>query len=73
MNKINVLFGKRIKQLRLEKGLTQLDIATVLNTDATHVSRIELARVDVRISTAVKIAEALEVPIAELFDLDKLN
>lgn len=45
MEKLDLLriLGKRIKKLRLEKGLAQVDLATKMqgNIDTTNISRIE--------------------------------
>ena len=60
--------GKRIKELRRRKGLTQLELAGDLNTDRGYISRIELGAVDVRLTSLLKLCEALDVDIKELFN-----
>ncbi|MDN5216494.1 helix-turn-helix transcriptional regulator [Fulvivirgaceae bacterium BMA12] len=63
-------FGKRIRELRLAKNLTQLDLSVIINTDNKHLSHIELGHVDVKLTTIHRLADALEIDIRELFKGD---
>lgn len=60
----------RIRQLRLDKGITQEDLADLLKTDTRQIGRIENAEVFTNLKTIIKIAVALEVDIKELFEFD---
>lgn len=51
--------GIILKQARLEKGLTQEQLADMLHTKKTAISRIENHAEDIRLSTLEKIADAL--------------
>ena len=51
--------GSLIKQLRLEAGLTQKQLAELVGISQAHVAKIEKARVDPRLSTVNKIMEVL--------------
>ena len=62
--------GKRIRAIREGKGLTQFDVSVIANTDNKHISRIELGQVDIKLSTIIKLAEALEIHPKDLFDFD---
>lgn len=53
--------GKRIKQLRLAKGLTQQELAEQANISTTHMSVIERGVKYPRLDTFIGIANALEV------------
>jgi len=55
------LIGQRIKERRVEKGLTQENIAEILDISFSYVSRIERAAVKINLETLVKIAAILEV------------
>lgn len=62
------LTGKKILQLREEKGFTQVDLAARIqgDFDTTNVSRIESGRTNPTIYTLYRIARALEIPLSEL-------
>jgi len=49
--------GLMIKELRLQKGMTQEDLATLMNTKKSVISRMENHSEDIRLSTLGKIAE----------------
>lgn len=60
--------GKKIRKVRLEKGLTQLDIVGRMHgdIDVTNISRIESGRTNPTIFTLYRLADALEVSILDL-------
>ncbi|MDT0294088.1 helix-turn-helix domain-containing protein [Mesonia ostreae] len=62
------LTGKKILKIREQKGFTQLDLAARIqgDFDTTNVSRIESGRTNPTIYTLYRIAEALEVSLADL-------
>ncbi|UGU14238.1 helix-turn-helix domain-containing protein [Sinomicrobium kalidii] len=64
--------GKRIQELREQKGLTQVDLAGKIQGefDTTNVSRIESGRTNPTLYTLCKIASALEIPLRELVDIE---
>jgi len=59
--------GKRIAKVRKEKGITQERIAERTGFTVISIGYIEQGRRSPRIATLHKIADALDVPIAELF------
>ena len=63
-----VLVGSRIKEIRISKGFSQVDLASRIpgNFDTTNVSRIESGRTNCTLFTLLKIAQALEVEINDL-------
>ncbi len=65
------LVGNNIKSLRLEKGLSQVDLVGKIEgqIDTTNISRIEAGRTNPTVHTLYRIAIALDV---ELKDLVKL-
>lgn len=62
--------GNHIKKLRTEKGLTQLDLAIKLNNYAEQIGRIERGELNSSICTLKKIAEGLDISLAELVNVD---
>ncbi|MBW2010764.1 MAG: helix-turn-helix transcriptional regulator [Deltaproteobacteria bacterium] len=51
--------GVLLKQARLEAGLTQEQVANILNTKKSAISRIENHAEDIRLSTLVNYAQAV--------------
>lgn len=60
--------GKKIKQLRKMKNLTQKDFSEITNITYRHFQNIEADKSDIRLSTAQDIADGLMIPIQTLFD-----
>lgn len=58
--------GARIRDARKSRGLSQEGLAELSSIDRGGISAIENGRIDVRILTLLKIAEALEVPLSSL-------
>jgi transcriptional regulator with XRE-family HTH domain len=59
-------FGKKVKELRLEKGWSQEKLALTAELDRTYIPGIEAGQRNVSITVIEKIATALEVNIFEL-------
>lgn len=53
--------GIRIREARLKKKLSQQELAAAANVSLPHISEIELGKSLMRLSTFVRIAEALQV------------
>jgi DNA-binding XRE family transcriptional regulator len=51
--------GVLLKQARLDAGLTQEEVANLLNTKKSAISRIENHAEDIRLSTLVNYAQAV--------------
>lgn len=60
--------GLRIRQLRLERGLTQEQLAERATLDDKGVQAIERGKTNVTMASVVAIAKALQVDLAELFE-----
>ena len=61
--------GKRIKVLRMEKGLSQEDLALKSNLDRTYITYVENARKNVTIETLYKITQALDISLSDFFNI----
>ena len=74
MEKTEILkiVGKRIKELRESKGLSQVDLVGKMQgeIDPTYISRIESGRTNPTVYTLFRIAEALEVNPKKLLDVE---
>jgi len=62
--------GKRIAELRTEKGLTQNNIADLCDIERSNIARIEAGNTNPTYLTLLKIANALNISISELLDMD---
>ena len=73
MEKVEILkiIGQNIRRIRLEKGLTQVDLVGKIEAriDTTNISRIEKGRTNATIQTLFRISQALEVPLSEICEL----
>lgn len=65
------IIGENIKRIRVEKGLTQVDLVGKIEAqiDTTNISRIEKGRTNATIHTLYRISKALEVPLSEICKL----
>ena len=64
---IKVNLGKRIKELRQGKKMSQEALAFKSQLDRTYINGIENGRRNVSIINIHKIAKALDISLAELF------
>ena len=60
-------FGKNLKRLRLEKGVSQESLAMLADLDRTYIPSIEKGARNVSITVVEKLANALDTPISEFF------
>lgn len=63
--------GNRIAELRLQKGLTQLQLARKSNIDRSYLCNIENGKSNIFISSLYKICKGLDVSLAEFFECFK--
>jgi transcriptional regulator with XRE-family HTH domain len=61
-------FGANLRNLRLDAGLTQMELSNRSGLDMAEISRLETGLRDVRLSTIVRLADGLEVPVRTLVD-----
>ena len=61
-------FGARLRQLRQARNLSQEELAWKCDLEISQISRIERGVINTSLSHVFVLAEALEVPIRELFD-----
>jgi DNA-binding XRE family transcriptional regulator len=60
--------GKRVRELRSERELTQEQAAEIAKLDEKHWQDIEGARTNPTVATLAGIARALKVTLSELFE-----
>ncbi|WP_345991935.1 helix-turn-helix transcriptional regulator [Chryseobacterium sp. Chry.R1] len=61
--------GKRIIELREQKGWSQADLARACNKDRQAIEKLENGKVNPTLFTLLEVANALEVSLSELVDL----
>ncbi len=66
------LIGKRIKELRIQNGISQSDLVGRMegNIDPTNISRIEAGRTNPTVITLYRISEALGVKLIDLLNIE---
>jgi len=67
MAEIEKIFGEVIRRRREQKGISQEAFAGLAGVHRTYMSSIERGKVQVSISIAQKLADALETPLSRIF------
>lgn len=65
-----ISLGKRIADLRIKNGLTQDKLAELVNYSTNHISKLELARTNPSFDLLVRLANAFNIELKELFNFD---
>jgi transcriptional regulator with XRE-family HTH domain len=64
------LLSKRLKEIRLEKGISQEELAYRSELTLSQIARIETLKTNPTISTLFKIIRTLEIKPSYLFNFD---
>ena len=72
-NTFKIDFGKKLKELRLSKGLTQEELYFKSTISRSHIGMIEKGKRDITLSAIFKLSRALEIDLETLFDFDSLE
>ena len=73
-NNFRKQLGKRIREIRREKGLTQENVYLESGISRSHIAMIEAGKRDITISALFKISRALGADLKEIFscaDIEK--
>lgn len=60
--------GKRILELRKERGMTQLDLATKSDIDERQIQRLENGHTSATLKTLLKVSHGLNINLLKLFN-----
>ncbi len=63
--------GKKLKEIRKNKGLTQEQLAEKVSIHPTYVGKLESGKNNVSIKMLFKISRALKVKLSDIFEFDK--
>lgn len=66
---IKIKFGKRLREIRINKGLSQEELAGLCNLHRTYISSVERGKRNISIVNIEKIAAVLKIKINELLIL----
>lgn len=66
MSNLQKILGENVKHYRSIKGISQGELATTTEIGQARMSRIENGQIDVGVHTIEKIAEGLDISVAEL-------
>ena len=64
-----VKFGKRLREERLKRGMSQEKLAELADVNRNYIGIIERAEKSVTLRNMVKIAKALKIRVKDLVDL----
>lgn len=59
-------FGRALKALRAEQGMSQEDLADRCEMSRAQLSKVERGQADLRLTSIFRLAGALELPVGEL-------
>lgn len=68
-----IRLGKKIREIRKSKKISQMDLAYSVNMSMNTISYIELGKIAPKVDTLNKIANVLKVNILELFLFSNIN
>lgn len=66
-------FGQRLRELRVQKGWTQEELSKRAGFHRTYVGNIERGLENPTIEAVSQLADALDVSVKTLFDLEEAN
>ncbi len=58
---LSKIVGSRIRELRMKKGMSQIDLAAAANISVPHMSSIELGKSQMMLPMFVRLLEVLDV------------
>jgi transcriptional regulator with XRE-family HTH domain len=65
--KVQRFIGRRIAELRVQRSITQEQLAEESDVDARYIQRIEAGEINITVETLVRLANVLRVGVAEIF------
>jgi transcriptional regulator with XRE-family HTH domain len=65
------VLARNVRRLRLERGISQEELAAEASTRQALVSQVEVGDANPTLDTLARLAQALQVSLAELFDASR--
>ena len=72
-NQLLIEFGKKIREIREQKKMSQLDLAMFINEDENKIESIEKGKCDLDILSLFAIAQAFNIKLAELLKIKNIE
>lgn len=66
---IRELLAYNVRRFRLERDLSQEGLGQLLGCHRTHISHVEQGSINITADNVQKLADALDVSVARLFDV----
>ncbi|MDI5891779.1 helix-turn-helix domain-containing protein [Halomonas rhizosphaerae] len=66
-------FGKNVRNIRKNKGLSQEELAALAGIDRSYMGHIERGEKNITLTKIYQISEALGVEVSELFPSDGVS
>ncbi len=63
---ICIRLGRKIRELRRERGWRQIDLAAHAELSKTHVNELEAGKREIGLRTLERLAEALDLKVSDL-------
>jgi transcriptional regulator with XRE-family HTH domain len=70
-HRLRKVFGNAVRRARKEQGLSQEALADLAGLHRTFVGFVERAETNISIDNIGRIADALRLPAAQLFEVDR--
>ena len=68
MSQISIKFGKKVKEVRLNKKMSQGDLAKILGVHPTYISSVERGVRNMALNNIERLAKALGISIGKLVE-----
>lgn len=68
-----ISFGKRVRELRQQTGLSQEKFALRIGMDRTYYSSVESGKRNISLLNIKKLADGFDIPVADLFPKNMLD
>lgn len=65
---ISKLFATKVQEIRESKKITRTKLSELAGLDMSYIGKIEKCEKSPNLRTIIKLADALEVPVKDLFD-----
>jgi transcriptional regulator with XRE-family HTH domain len=65
---IQILFGQRVRELRMQKGISQEALAYKAGIDRTYMTSVENGKRNVSVKNIEKIISSLDISFSEFFN-----
>ena len=70
---LNILFGLKLRQLRMKKHMSQEEFAWYVGLHRTYIGQVERADKNITLKNIEKIAKPLDIDPKELFNFEDLE